>query len=164
MASNPTKRSPESDEVNLPVIAFKDDYLKLDTSLLPDDALILANCRLCISGSLTPPRSALIISQSTGKILEVLTRKPVNASSSDKVIDLNNAILAPGFLELQTNGMRGFHFTHFEGEESYGKKVEEVARYLPSQGVTGFWGTIPTVAANELQKVRLHIDRNQQPY
>ena len=72
-----------------------------------------------------------------------------------QVIDLDNAILAPGFLELQTNGMRGFHFTHFEDERKYGEKLDEVARYLPSQGVTGFWATIPTVHSEEFKKVLL---------
>lgn len=69
------------------------------------------------------------------------------------VVDFDGAILAPGFIELQTNGMRGFHFTHFDDEHSYAAKIDDVARYLVTQGVTGFYATIPTVASGKFRKV-----------
>ena len=138
------------------VMPYSDTTASLDGSLLPSDALVFTNARLCISGQLTQPNSVLIASRSTGKILEVLYKKPTHVSTSGnaKFIDLGNKILAPGFLELQTNGMRGFHFTHFENNEQYVQGLQEVAGYLPSQGVTGFWVTIPTVKADEFKKVR----------
>ena len=141
-----TGRSP------LTVMPYKDDKTSLDGSLLPEDALVFANCRLCISGKLTQPNSVLIVSKSSGKILEVLSKKPTHVSGP-KVIDLKNKILAPGFLELQTNGMRGVHFTHYDNAKKYEQNLEEVANYLPSQGVTGFWVTIPTVKAEEFKEV-----------
>lgn len=138
------------------VMPFKDDTTTISSSLLPNDAVVFSNCRLCVTGQLTQPNSVLIASKSSGKILEVLYKKPthVSGSGSAEVIDLQGKILAPGFLELQTNGMRGFHFTHFENDKKYEENLEEVAKYLPSQGVTGFWVTIPTVKAEEFQKVR----------
>ena len=134
----------------------------IDASLLPADSVAFTNCRLCINGCLTPRDSVLIASEGTGEILELHSQKPthVYGGGEGQVIDLRNAILAPGFLELQTNGMRGFHFTHFEDEESYARKVEEVASYLPTQGVTGFWATVPTVESSEFKKVSnslLHV-------
>jgi N-acetylglucosamine-6-phosphate deacetylase len=108
---------------------------------------------------LTPKGSALVISNATGRIEDILEAEhgvKISGGPSDdgaKLVDLHNAIVAPGFLELQTNGMRGFHFTHFEDPEQYRSKVNEVAKYLPSQGVTGFWATIPTVESTEFKKV-----------
>lgn len=113
----------------------------------------LHNFSLCDGGKLIPynanekylqysPESGLIIGSS-----DVPT---------DDVIDLQGTIVAPGFLELQTNGMRGFHFTHFEDEVSYASKIDEVARYLPSQGVTGFYITIPTVSSKAFKTILLH--------
>ena len=73
--------------------------------------------------------------------------------SNAHIIDLQGATVSPGFLELQTNGLRGFHFTHFDEAASYAAKIDEVARYLPQTGVTGFWATIPTVHSDEFKKV-----------
>jgi N-acetylglucosamine-6-phosphate deacetylase len=71
-----------------------------------------------------------------------------------EAVDLDGNIIAPGFLELHTNGVNGFHFTQFEDEAGYAKKVDAVARHYATQGVTGFWATIPTVKGEEFQKVR----------
>ena len=108
---------------------------------------VFRNCRLCLNGKLLG-KERLVVSHNTGDILDA------SSDSDGEVIDLGGAIIAPGFLELQSNGMRGFHFTHFQDEESYAKKLDDIARYLPSQGVTGFWATIPTVASEEFKKVR----------
>ena len=141
------------------VMPYKDDTITLDASLLPEDAVVFTNCRLCISGQLTPSNSVLIASQSSGKILDVLWKKPTRMSGTAKakIVDLDNKILTPGFLELQTNGMRGFHFTHFKEKKEYEANLVEVANYLLSQGVTGFWVTIPTVKATDFQEVGCYI-------
>lgn len=68
-------------------------------------------------------------------------------------MDLGGAIVGPGLIELQTNGMKGFHFTHFEDQHSYAQKLEDVARYLPSTGCTGFYATVPTVSSDDFKKV-----------
>jgi N-acetylglucosamine-6-phosphate deacetylase len=106
------------------------------------------NCRLCIAGKLV--QRDLVVSNDTGRILYD------TPSTDSETINLGGAIIAPGLIELQTNGMRGFHFTHFEDEQSYAKKVDEVARYLPSTGCTGFYATIPTVSAEDFKKVLQH--------
>jgi hypothetical protein len=60
--------------------------------------------------------------------------------------------------------VNGFHFTHFESEEQYVQKLEETAKFYLSQGVTGFWVTIPTVEKEVYMKVNLppfFLVRNQ---
>lgn len=103
------------------------------------------NCRICKDGKLV--KENLTLSNETGQFVDS------HGYISTDAIDLKGKIIAPGFIELQTNGMRGFHFTHFKDEDSYAKKLDEVAQYLPSQGVTGLYVTIPTVASQEFKKV-----------
>lgn len=102
------------------------------------------NCRICEKGRLE--HRDFGVSSSSGCVVDV------GATTIDS-IDLGNAIIAPGFIELQTNGVRGFHFTNFEDGTSYAKSIDGVANYLPSTGVTGFYVTIPTVATEEFKKV-----------
>ncbi|OQO08324.1 hypothetical protein B0A48_06194 [Cryoendolithus antarcticus] len=104
------------------------------------------NCRVCRDGEPVIGED-VVVSAQTGLIVDPTSKV------DDEVIDLGNKILAPGFIELQTNGMRGFHFTHFENEASYQKKLDEVARYLPSTGVTAFYATIPTVSSDDFKKI-----------
>ncbi|KXS93650.1 hypothetical protein AC578_5318 [Pseudocercospora eumusae] len=106
----------------------------------------LRNVRLCIDGQLHP-QAQLDIDTGTGKIVES------GDCRNHNTIDLDNAIVAPGFLELQTNGLRGFHFTHFTDAETYTENLKRVAEYLPRTGVTGFYPTVPTVASQEFKKV-----------
>lgn len=89
----------------------------------------------------------LVVLNDTGRIVDGVS------SSGQSTVDLGGAIVAPGLIELQTNGMRGFHFTHFEDEQSYAQNVEEVARYLLSTGCTSFYATIPTVSSDDFKKV-----------
>lgn len=102
--------------------------------------------RICLDGELI--ESHLVISNSTGDIVSC------SGDIRGDVLQLNGSIIAPGFLELQANGVRGFHFTHFENSERYATRPDEVARYLPSTGVTGFYPTIPKVASETFQKVQ----------
>lgn len=116
--------------------------------IMPGRTTIFTNCRLCIAGKLV--QRDLVVSNDTGSILD-------DAPSADReTVDLGGAIVAPGFIELQTNGMRGFHFTHFEDEQSYADEVDEIARYLPSTGCTAFYATIPTVSSDDFKKVSHH--------
>ncbi|KAK5136322.1 hypothetical protein LTR08_003695 [Meristemomyces frigidus] len=111
------------------------------------EVVALTNVRLCRSGTLTD-NEPLIFSPPTGLILP-----PSTDLSTATIIDLQGAIVAPGFLELQTNGLRGFHFTHFSNAATYAEKIDQVASYLPQTGVTGFWVTIPTVHSDEFRKI-----------
>ena len=105
----------------------------------------LVDCRLCKDGELI--QEYLVISDETGKILNR------TGYIGGEIADLNDGIVAPGFLELHTNGVNGFHYTHFEDEVGYTQKLEKAAQYYVTQGVTGFWATIPTVSADEFQQV-----------
>lgn len=103
------------------------------------------NCRYCLNGRLVDDH--LVVSSDSGTIL-----KRTGYIGGD-IVDLDGAVIAPGFLELQTNGVNGFHFTHFDYPFQYEQKLAETARYYATQGVTGFWATIPTVAPHQFQKV-----------
>jgi N-acetylglucosamine-6-phosphate deacetylase len=109
---------------------------------------VFTNCRVCEGGRLV--QKNLVVSNDTGRIVDG------DSSSGESTVDLDGAIIAPGLIELQTNGMRGFHFTHFEDEQSYAQKVDDVARYLPSTGCTSFYATIPTVSSDDFKKVVHH--------
>jgi N-acetylglucosamine-6-phosphate deacetylase len=106
---------------------------------------LFTNCRYVLNGELVEDH--LVISDETGLILKR------EGYIGGEAIDLEDSIIAPGYLELHTNGANGFHFTHFENEGSYAAKVDDIASYYATQGVTGFYATIPTVKSNEFQKV-----------
>jgi len=106
----------------------------------------ITNCRLCKNGSLTEGER-LVFSEDSGEFLQE------TGYIGGEIIDLDDGIIAPGFLELQTNGVNGFHFTHFESQEQYTKRLEDTAKFYLSQGVTAFWVTIPTVAEDVYKKV-----------
>ena len=108
----------------------------------------ITNCRLCKNGKLTEGER-LIFSEDNGAFLQE------TGYIGGEIIDLEDAIIAPGFLELHTNGVNGFHFTHFENEEQYVLRLEETAKFYLTQGVTGFWVTIPTVEKEVYMKVNL---------
>lgn len=103
------------------------------------------NCRLCIGGKLIADQ--MVVSDDTGLIL------PRTGYIGGDAVDLEDGIIAPGFLELQTNGLLGFHFTHFANEQQYAAEIDKAAKYFVSQGVTGFWGTVATVSSEDFQKV-----------
>ncbi|KAF2464975.1 N-acetylglucosamine-6-phosphate deacetylase [Lindgomyces ingoldianus] len=106
---------------------------------------LFTNCRYVLDGELVEDH--LVISDETGFILRR------EGYIGGEAVDLDDNIIAPGFLELQTNGVNGFHFTHFEDEKSYAKKIDGVARHYATQGVTGFWATIPTVKGEDFKKI-----------
>ena len=107
---------------------------------------LFTNCRYILYGELVEDH--LVISDETGLILKR------DGYIGGEAVDLEDTIIAPGFLELHTNGANGFHFTHYDDEQSYGAKIDAIASYYTTQGVTGFWATVPTVTSEEFQKVR----------
>ena len=74
-------------------------------------------------------------------------------SENTQIIDLENAIISPGFLELQINGALGFHFAHYGEPDTYQAGVRKLAKYLPKTGVTGFYPTVPTVSSSVFKQV-----------
>lgn len=105
------------------------------------------NCQVCIFGEFT--QQDLYFDEETG----LITPNYYYRTDGIEKIDLDGAVVAPGFLELQTNGLLGFHFTHFESKEKYQKELEKVSKHLVTRGVTGFWATVPTVSSETFQKV-----------
>lgn len=106
---------------------------------------LFTNARYVLGGELVSDH--LVISDETGLILKR------EGYIGGEAVDLDDNIIAPGFLELHTNGVKGFHFTQFEDAESYARKVDHVGKHYATQGVTGFWATLPTVKKEEFQKV-----------
>jgi hypothetical protein len=97
-----------------------------------------AGCRLCSVSPIVRPASQVSYYRTEG----------VNR------IDLGGAIVAPGFLELQTNGLRGVHFTQLGEKDDDEAKLLKVAQSQVQCGVTAFWCTIPTVEEGSWGKVR----------
>ena len=102
------------------------------------------NCRQCIDGKLV---STPLTIDSRGLIIP---NSPLPENSPQ--VDLQNAIISPGFIELQINGALGFHFAHYYDPESYQLGVRKLAKYLACTGVTGFYPTIPTVSPHIFQQ------------
>ncbi|KIX06318.1 N-acetylglucosamine-6-phosphate deacetylase [Rhinocladiella mackenziei CBS 650.93] len=71
-------------------------------------------------------------------------------------IDLNGRVVAPGYLDLQTNGMNGVHFAQLARDnDSLGdeRKLEQVSRMEVSHGVTAWYATVPTVDVSRWKKI-----------
>ncbi|KAL8830662.1 MAG: hypothetical protein Q9170_005635 [Blastenia crenularia] len=108
--------------------------------------LVFTNARVCYHGTLLPPQS-VFVNRSTGFIIS-----PPKTSDYES-IDLRNRILAPAFLELQTNGCAGVHFTNYSNDEEYLGNLERVSRWMVKRGVGGWWATVPTVEASVYRKM-----------
>ncbi|PMD45079.1 carbohydrate esterase family 9 protein [Hyaloscypha variabilis F] len=113
------------------------------------------NCRQCVSGSLI---SAPLTIDSKGFIIPNFP-----LSENTQIIDLENAIISPGFLELQINGALGFHFAHYSDPASYQAGVNKLAKYLPKTGVTGFYPTVPTVSSSVFKQVLPFLKPTENP-
>jgi N-acetylglucosamine-6-phosphate deacetylase len=106
---------------------------------------LFTNARYVLNGEIVEDH--LVISDETGLILKR------EGYIGGEAVDLDDNIIAPGFIELHTNGVKGFHFTQFEDEENYARKIDKAAKHYVTQGVTSFYATIPTVKQEEFQKV-----------
>lgn len=63
-------------------------------------------------------------------------------------------IVAPGLIELQTNGLCGIHFTSLT-EDDYEASLEKVSIEMAKNGVTGWYATIPTVEGARWKQVSM---------
>ncbi|KAE9987961.1 hypothetical protein EG328_000905 [Venturia inaequalis] len=113
---------------------------------MPGYFTTFTNCRVCRNGHLINGER-FVVSEDTGLILES------TGFIGGEIVDLEDAIIAPGFLELHANGVNGFHFTQYEDEEQYRGRLEETARFYVTKGVTSFWATIPTVSSEKYKKI-----------
>ena len=110
------------------------------------------NCLLCISGELVA--QDLYFSSERG----IITANYYYRKDGVERIDLNGRIVAPGYLDLQTNGMQGIHFTQLAADgdpQEDERKLETVGKMESSLGVTGWWATVPTVSAERWKQVDL---------
>lgn len=112
--------------------------------------LALTNGRVCYHG--TFQNFPVYVDTSTGLIIP-LPPPTSNIESETQTVDLQGRILAPAFLELQTNGALGVHFTQFDGAETYSQNLERVSRWLVEKGVGSWWVTLPTVKGDIFRKV-----------
>lgn len=104
------------------------------------------NARICYHGTLLPP-SSIHFDTDSGLIV------PAPDTSEVETVDLRNQILAPAFLELQTNGCVGVHFTNYTNDEEYMTGLEKVSRWMVTKGVGAWWATVPTVDREVYRKV-----------
>ncbi|OAP59696.1 N-acetylglucosamine-6-phosphate deacetylase [Fonsecaea erecta] len=99
------------------------------------------NCLLCMSGELVAQDLYLDAEQG------IITPNYYFRQEGVERIDLDGKIVAPGFLDLQTNGMKGVHFTELSlgapGDDEH--KLKDVSEMEVRHGVTGWWATVPTV-------------------
>lgn len=114
---------------------------------MPYFSTTLKNARCIVDGK--AHNTSLTISDSTG----LLSHIGDSGFIAKDVVDVKDYLISPGFLELHTNGVYGFHFTHHGDSYTYHNNIDRVARHYASQGVTGFWATIPTVTKQRFNKV-----------
>ena len=125
------------------------DFWNPDVDIGPFKAI--TDARICHNGSLTTEPMYFHNDRFTSPIL--------HPGAPIEKIDFKDRIIAPAFIELQTNGCLGMHFINFEDERSYGENLEKVSMYLVEKGVGGFYVTLPTVEPNVFQRVSFYLPR-----
>lgn len=107
------------------------------------------NGRACIRGK--EIRQPIFVDLDSGLIVSDPEEWPL------KTVDLNGCFLAPSFLELQTNGCLGIHFTNYKNSQSYQENLKNISRHLVTQGVGSFYVTLPTVRSEVFKKVLILV-------
>lgn len=103
------------------------------------------NGQTCLHGRALS--QTVYVDEQTGLII------PQPAQMPKDFVDLNGRFLAPAYMELQTNGCVGTHFTNFRDPQSYREGLQKVSRHLVRQGVGAFYVTLPTVHREVFSKV-----------
>ena len=103
------------------------------------------NGQTCFHGQAL--NQSVYVDEQTGLIIQQPAQMP-----SD-FVDLDGHFLAPAYLELQTNGCVGTHFTNFKDPQSYREGLRKVSCHLVRQGVGAFYATLPTVHREVFAKV-----------
>ncbi|PGG96090.1 N-acetylglucosamine-6-phosphate deacetylase [Blastomyces parvus] len=103
------------------------------------------NCRLPLNGQLV--EQDLWVDSATGKILQDQQAFYEFQLSPDQTVDLGGRILAPGFIDVQINGARGFDFSVPQAtREEYDAGVRKASQALVRMGVTSY---LPSVTSQE---------------
>lgn len=110
--------------------------------LLLSMILRLTNCRLCDKGALIS--GDLYIDTASGKIT-----KPTSDATS---LDLGGKIVAPGYIDIQNNGVYGVNFSTLDPAADQRRLRRALARYLRT-GVTAMCPTVTSSAPHVYHKV-----------
>ena len=85
-------------------------------------------------------------------------RKNADERTLQRIIDCNNLIAAPGFIDVQINGAFGVDFT---SDDVTAENVDEVARGILAHGVTAFCPTIVTSPPEQYRSILPKIRRRK---
>lgn len=102
------------------------------------------NCQLCDDGKLSP--GDLFVDTSSGKII----LRPAD-SSNVQTIDLKGSILAPGFIDIQNNGIYGLNFSALNSSSTASDIKQFAAFYKDCMAkylTTGVTALCPTITSN----------------
>ncbi|XP_024081218.1 N-acetylglucosamine-6-phosphate deacetylase isoform X1 [Cimex lectularius] len=86
-----------------------------------------------------------------GKVIDPLKLFYVEKKHYDRVVDLEGALVSPGFIDLQINGGFGVDFSHDLLKDPSG--LDKVAKGILAHGVTSFCPTIVTSKAHVYQRI-----------
>ena len=114
-----------------------------------DPLICFTNCHLLHHGEALP--EDLYFSSVTGLITPNYYFRTDNVTR----IDLGGLCVSPGFLDLQTNGMGGVHFSRIsdgagDGDE---ERLTKISKMEVRRGVTGWWATVPTVERKRWKEI-----------
>lgn len=90
---------------------------------------------------------------------------PPSPALPASVIDLQNRIVSPGFLDLQINGAYGFDFSEDNADvEGYKDRFRDVRRKLIATGTTSFLPTMTSQFPERYHQVSIRSLRNNCSY
>ncbi|KAK5075713.1 hypothetical protein LTR70_008355 [Exophiala xenobiotica] len=82
-----------------------------------------------------------------------ITQSSEKLEEGQETLDLaEDDVLAPGLIELQTNGLYGVHFTTLT-RDNHEAQLRPVAGKMAEHGVTGWFATIPTVEEGKWKEI-----------
>ena len=105
--------------------------------------MILKNCRIFDGEAFIDKRAVLI---KDDKIEKLLSEDELSKISDEEIIDLNNSILSPGFIDTQVNGCGGVLFNDSITEEALSIMNETNQKY----GCTSY---LPTLITSPDEKI-----------
>lgn len=86
---------------------------------------------------------------------------PPSPAPPASVIDLQNRIVSPGFLDLQINGAYGFDFSEDSADvEGYNERFRDVRRKLIATGTTSFLPTMTSQFPERYHQVSIPVDHD----
>jgi N-acetylglucosamine-6-phosphate deacetylase len=105
--------------------------------------MILKNCRIFDGNSFIKDTAVLT---ENDKIVKILTESELSDYNSEEILDLNNAVLSPGFIDLQLNGCGGVLFN----DDISRKTLEIMNETNQKYGCTSF---LPTLITSPDEKI-----------